>query len=96
MEEHVHRSLRWAAEHMALAETLEAHAGQLESVFKGVPLTTGESGPYWTGPAASRFADQAKQLDGGLDELIESCRATARNLRRRAEQLRTSAARTPI
>jgi uncharacterized protein YukE len=86
-----HRILQEATEKEALARIFESHAGELEVVFKGIPVVPGSSGGYWTGDAADRFADAAHHLDRGMLELVEACRTTARNLRRTAEQLRATA-----
>ncbi|MEO3858072.1 hypothetical protein [Acrocarpospora sp. B8E8] len=91
MADNPHRILQEAAEKEALATIFESRAGELELVFKGIPLASGSSDGYWLGVAADRFANVARPLDAGIAELIETCRATARNLRRTAEHLRATA-----
>ncbi|GAA1019387.1 hypothetical protein Aple_048770 [Acrocarpospora pleiomorpha] len=86
-----HRILQEAMEKEALARIFESRAGELEVVFKGILMGPGRSGGYWTGGAADRFADASHHLDKGMAELVETCRMTARNLRRTAEQLRGTA-----
>ncbi|WP_155343010.1 WXG100 family type VII secretion target [Acrocarpospora pleiomorpha] len=85
-----HRILLEAAAKEVLARVFESYAGELEAVFKGVPVASGGSRGYWTGDAADRFVDTARQLDRGIVELAESCTLTARTLRRSAEQLRAA------
>ncbi|GAA0412789.1 hypothetical protein Acor_11720 [Acrocarpospora corrugata] len=91
MADNPHRILQEAAAKEALARVFEGHAGELEAVFRGIPVAPGGSANYWTGAAAGRFADEAQRLDKGMSELIETCRATAANLRRSAERLRATA-----
>lgn len=81
-----------AVEKEALAATFDGYAERLKAVFTGIPASPGMSNGFWTGPAADRYVGQACQLGRGVDELEEACTATARNLRRRAEQLRKEAA----
>ncbi|GAA0973229.1 hypothetical protein GCM10009555_027780 [Acrocarpospora macrocephala] len=91
----VRRVLQQAAEVEALAVVFDRYAAQLAETFQRIPTARGESMRYWTGPAALRFADQSRVLDNGIGELVHACQTTARNLRRRAGQLRDSAIRVP-
>lgn len=87
------RLLQQADEAEALAIQFDRHAQQLGQVFTCIPTTPEEGEETWTGPAADRFTAQAQSLGRDIDELIESCMATARILRRRAEHLRLEAER---
>jgi uncharacterized protein YukE len=49
----------------------------------------------WKGQVADRHTAQARQLHHEITGLCDSCGATARNLRKRAQQLREEAAQTP-
>lgn len=83
--------LRTAHEKEALAANFETHAERLGIVFADIPTNPGQSNGYWKGPAADRYAEHARRLRRELDELAESCLATARNLRRQATLLRQQA-----
>ncbi len=87
--------LQQAEEKEALAVSFDTYSERLDTVFAGIPASPGASKGFWTGPAADRYTSQAHQLGRGVDELKEACTATARNLRRRAEQLRKEAAQVP-
>lgn len=83
--------LRTAYEKEALAANFEAHAKRLGITFSDLPTNPGQSDGYWKGPAADRYIEHALRLRRELDELAESCLATARNLRRQAMLLRQRA-----
>ncbi|WP_214104386.1 WXG100 family type VII secretion target [Acrocarpospora catenulata] len=91
MVENPYRVLHEAVAKEALATVLESRAGDLEAVFRGVPLAPGGSDAYWTGAAAERFANEARPLARDIVELAEACRSTAQNLRRSAERIRATA-----
>jgi uncharacterized protein YukE len=95
MMEPLHSSelLRTAHEKEALAANFETHAKRLEITFSNIPTNPGQSDGYWKGPAADRYIEHALRLRRELDELAESCLATARNLRRQASILRERAER---
>jgi hypothetical protein len=83
--------LRMAHEKEALAANFETHAKRLGTTFADIPTNPGQSNGYWKGPAADRYVEHARRLRRELDELAESCLATARNLRRQAALLRQQA-----
>jgi hypothetical protein len=84
--------LRMAHEKESLAATFEAHAQRLGITFSDIPTGQGQTNSYWKGPAADRYTQHARQLRRELDELTESCLATARNLRRNAMLMKQQAA----
>jgi len=81
-----------AHEKESLAATFEALAQRLGVTFSDIPTSQGQSRGYWKGPAADRYIQHARQLRRELDELTESCLATARNLRRNAMLMKQQAA----
>lgn len=87
--------LREAMLKEALATRMDRHAEQLAAVFDDIPTSPTASSTYWKGPAAERYTAQARQLRQEISDLQQVCTATARNLRRRAEQLRSAAAQSP-
>ncbi|MFC5823904.1 hypothetical protein [Nonomuraea insulae] len=84
--------LREAAEKETLAAAFMRYARGLSDVFAGIPSKPADVGPYWMGPAAQRYLTQALRLRHEMDELEDSCVATAENLRHRAGRLREEAA----
>ncbi|MDA0634516.1 hypothetical protein OUY22_13915 [Nonomuraea sp. MCN248] len=87
--------LREAMAKAALADRMERYARQLAIVFEGVPTNQEASNLTWKGPAADDFTARANRLKQETRELEQACVATARNLRRRADQLREAAANSP-
>jgi uncharacterized protein YukE len=87
--------LQQAAKKEALAATFDRYIQDLGLVFDRIPTTPARNHATWRGPAADRFTQTAANLNREMDELGESCQATARNLRRQAAQLRTQAAERP-
>jgi len=90
-----HQLLREAAEKEALATTFARYARTLPDAFASIPSKPSQSVPFWKGPAAERYLAHAVRLEREMRELESSCLATADNLRRRAQQLRTEAAHVP-
>ncbi|RVX38482.1 hypothetical protein EDD27_0794 [Nonomuraea polychroma] len=84
--------LREAAAKEALASTFTRYAKGLADAFDGIPSQQGEFDPFWKGPAMERYRAHAIRLRRDMDELEDSCLATAENLRRRAKRLREDAA----
>ncbi|MEW1837520.1 WXG100 family type VII secretion target [Nonomuraea angiospora] len=87
--------LREAMAKAALATSMDRYAEELASVFKAIPTSPEASNAFWKGPAADRYITRARQLEQEIRKLEEACTATARNLRRKAEQLRKAAAQSP-
>ncbi|MFI7453971.1 hypothetical protein ACIBQX_41230 [Nonomuraea sp. NPDC049714] len=84
--------LREAAQKESLARDFDGYVKELADVFNGIPTTPERSAAVWKGQAADRYTAQGRQLHLEIVNLGESCAATARNLRRRAQQLREEAA----
>lgn len=87
--------LREAMLKEALAVRMDRHAEQLAAVFKDIPTSPEASSTYWKGPAAEKYTAQARRLRQEISDLEQVCTITARNLRRKAEQLRSAAAHSP-
>ncbi|MFI7230632.1 hypothetical protein ACIBO5_46125 [Nonomuraea angiospora] len=87
--------IREAAEKEMLASTFTRYARDLAATFDGIPARPGDSEPYWKGPAAERYLADAVRLRREMNDLENSCLATADTLRRRAELLRKEAAQVP-
>ncbi|MET7338957.1 hypothetical protein [Nonomuraea sp. NPDC005650] len=90
-----HQLLRDADEKEALASTFTRYARSLADTFQGIPSKPSDSELFWKGPAAERYLAHAVRLKREMNELENSCLATAANLRRRAQQLRAEAAQVP-
>jgi uncharacterized protein YukE len=87
--------LREATLKETLASRMDRHAERLAAVFTGIPTNPTASSTYWKGPAAERYTAQAHRLMREINDLEQVCTTAARNLRRKAEQLRAAAAQSP-
>ncbi|GAA3674813.1 hypothetical protein GCM10022224_043880 [Nonomuraea antimicrobica] len=86
-----HRLLREAAEKESLAAAFTRYARGLPDAFDGIPTRPSDCEFFWRGLAAQRFLTQVLRLRREMDDLADSCLATAENLRRRARLLREQA-----